>query len=497
MKVAFGLAMAVVEQRVFSRLTPWASVVSEATLGRIVELLAARGYTAEKAAVRAIQRAEDPVAAVDTVVEHVPAETVTIAVDEAEAALGSPRQTRTEGSLDVLADMTGTSTGTGSYEDFLALFRDRYERLAGMLRDRVSHRSIASLETTNRARHGVGVIGLVSDIRSTGSGHWLLELEDRTGSTRALVHADSELYGFVDELLLDQVIAIEGTLADDGGIIFIDEVHQPEVPMANEASRADRPVEVALVSDLHVGSEEFAAEAWSRFVEWLDTSEAARVEYLVIGGDLVDGVGVYPNQSEELAIVDVYDQYKAAVGHLEAIPDDIEVVIIPGNHDAVRLAEPQPAFGDEVATRFEPIDATLVSNPGWVEIEGVTFLLYHGTSLDDVIASIPGESVGYEDPSAGMEQLLRKRHLAPSYGSRTRIAPEQRDHLVIDEVPDVLHAGHTHTRGQRTYRDVRIINTGTWQHQTPFQRQVNIDPDVGIAAILDLQTLEMTLRTFV
>lgn len=473
--------------------------MSEATLGKIVALLADRGYTAEKAAVRAIQRTDDPHAAVEAVVERVPPETVTLSAADVEAVLDDgdtrPPADRPTARLEVLQDMTGQSTGTGDYEDFLALFRDRYDRLSGLLGDRISARSIASLEGT-RARHGIGIIGLLSDVRSTGSGHWLLELEDPTGSCRALVHADNELHGMVGELLLDQAVAIEGTLSDDGGIIFVDELHQPEIPMSNTATTADAPVEVALVSDLHVGSEEFAADAWATFVDWLDTPEAGAISHLLVAGDLVDGVGVYPNQSEELAIVDVYEQYDRAAEHLAAIPDDIEVVIIPGNHDAVRLAEPQPAYGERVAEPFVDIGARLVSNPGRVEIEGVQFLLYHGTSLDDIIASIPGGDVDYDDPDAAMVHQLRKRHLAPEYGSRTRIAPEARDHLVIDRVPDVFHAGHTHTSGVRTYRDVRVLNTGTWQHQTPFQRQVNIEPDVAIAAIVDLQTLGITVRTF-
>lgn len=475
-----------------------ASFVSEASLGRIVELLAARGLTAEKAAVRRIQRSSDPVAAVEMVIEAVPAEKVTVTEDDVNTALeGADRgKNGNDGQVDILEDMTGRSTGTGDYEDFLSLFRDRFERLSAILKDRVSARSIASLESTNRARHGVGVVGLISDIRSTDSGHWLLEIEDRTGTCRALVHADNDLHGMVDELLMDQVIAIEGTLADDGGIIFVDEVHQPEVPMSNEASRAQRSVEVALVSDLHIGSEEFAIDAWETFVAWLDSPEASSIEYLVVGGDIVDGVGVYPNQSKELAIVDVYEQYQTAVDHLELIPDDIEIVVIPGNHDAVRLAEPQPAFGPRIAEFFETVNATLISNPGWVEIEGVTFLLYHGTSLDDLIAMIPTGDVSYESPDGAMEQLLRKRHLAPTYGSRTRTAPEVEDHLVIDAVPDVFHAGHTHTRGERTYRDIRVINSGCWQYQTPYQRKINIEPDVGIAAIVELSSLEMTVRSF-
>ena len=251
------------------------------------------------------------------------------------------------------------------------------------------------------------------------------------------------------------------------------------------------------MSDLHVGSREFASDAWEAFADWLHSEEADTVEYLLIGGDAVEGVGVYPGQSEELAIVDVYDQYEAFSERLKEVPGDLEIAIIPGNHDAVRLAEPQPGFDDELRSILSVHGAEVISNPGWVDLEGVRVLMYHGTSLDDVIAEVPSTVADYRRPDLAMHLLLKKRHLAPMFGNRTRIAPEERDHLVIDEVPDVFHAGHTHTLGVSSYRDVSIVNSGCWQYQTPFQRRVNIEPDVGISPILDLQTLEVTVRTFV
>ena len=40
------------------------------------------------------------------------------------------------------------------------------------------------------------------------------------------------------------------------------------------------------------------------------------------------------------------------------------------------------------------------------------------------------------------------------------------------------------------------VNSGCWQAQTDFQKSVNIDPDAGYAPILDLDTLDMTVRKF-
>ena len=168
--------------------------------------------------------------------------------------------------------------------------------------------------------------------------------------------------------------------------------------------------------------------------------------------------------------------------------------MIPGNHDAVRLAEPQPALDDELAEIMAVHDARVTGNPSVVTVEGVSILMYHGVSLDELIAEIPAAS--YDAPEVAMTHLLRKRHLAPPYGDRTRIAPEARDYLVIDEVPDVFHAGHVHKLGYDRYHNVTVINSGCWQAQTTFQRRVNIEPDAGFAPIIDLETLDVTVRRF-
>jgi DNA polymerase II small subunit len=398
-------------------------------------------------------------------------------------------------SLSVAGDVTGESTGTGEYEDFVATFRDRYEKLAGQLRGRVNHRPTDALDAMPGGGEA-GLVGMVSDVRSTANGHWLIELEDTKGVFPCLVMKDRGIADLVDQLLLDEVIAVEGTLADDGGILFVDSLQFPDVPRTYQPNTADRHVQAALVSDVHVGSQEFMADAWHRFADWLHTEEAANVEYLLVAGDMVEGVGVYPDQDEELDVVDIFDQYEAFSEHLKAVPGDLEIVMIPGNHDAVRLAEPQPGFDEELRDIMSAHDARIHGNPSLVTVEGVTVLMYHGVSLDEVIAELPEEKASYDEPQKAMYQLLKKRHVAPQFGGQTRLAPEEADYLVMEEVPDVFHTGHVHKLGWGKYRNVLAVNSGCWQAQTAFQESVNIDPDAGFAPILDLDTLDMTVRKF-
>ena len=397
-------------------------------------------------------------------------------------------------SLDIVADVE-YSTGTGEYSDFVSVFRDRYERLSKKLRGRVNHRPTDTLDSMSGGSEAA-IVGMVSDIRSTASGHWLIELEDTNGVFPCLVMKDRDIAELVDELLFDEVIAVEGTLADDGGILFVDTLYFPDIPRTHQPSTADREVSAALISDVHVGSQEFMADAWHRFTDWLHTADADHVEYLLVAGDMVEGVGVYPDQDEELDIVDIYDQYERFSEYLKEVPGDMEIVMIPGNHDAVRLAEPQPPFDEELRDIMSAHDARIVSNPATVDVEGVSILMYHGVSLDEVIAELPDDKASYDEPHRAMYQLLKKRHVAPQYGGHTRLAPEQADHLVIDEAPDVFHAGHVHKFGYGKYHNVLTINSGCWQAQTAFQESVNIDPDTAMAPIVDLSTLDLTIRKF-
>ncbi|THE65736.1 DNA-directed DNA polymerase II small subunit [Salinadaptatus halalkaliphilus] len=517
---------------------------------RIVSELVSRGYNAEREAVTQLASSDDPDRALERVLEDLAEETLVVRTEHVESALSRdspPRSSASETasatedpsvstgtaggtgrgsttrspvetggsaggptpaagsgnrsadpalrSLEIANDMTGASTGTGEYEDFVSVFRDRLERLGATLRGRVNHRPATAIQSMPGGSEA-GMVGLVNDIRSTASGHWLIELEDATGTFPWLVMKDREYADLVEQLLCDEVLAMEGTLADDSGIAFVDSMHFPDIPRTHEPSTADRHVQAALISDIHVGSQEFMAEAWNAFADWLHTEAAEHVEYLLIAGDMVEGVGVYPNQDEELDIVDIYDQYEAFNARLKRVPGDIEIVMIPGNHDAVRLAEPQPGFDEQLRDIMSAHDSRIVSNPSLVTLEGVSVLMYHGVSLDEVIAELPEEKANYDEPHKAMYQLLKKRHVAPQFGGHTRLAPEEKDYLTIDDVPDIFHTGHVHKLGFGKYHDVLAINSGCWQAQTDFQQSVNIDPDAGFAPIVDLDTLEVTVQKF-
>ncbi len=381
----------------------------------------------------------------------------------------------------ILKDVTGKSTCRGTVDDFVAYFNSRFEKISQILRRRVKAVPISSL--TKIKAETVEVIGFADNVRELSEEKAVFEVEDRTGRIR--VYAEGKVKEQAMELFGDEVVGVIGRLR--GRSIVADRIIFPEVPM-NGGSKLRRDFSMIFLSDIHFGSDTFLKEEWDRFVRWINCESgnekmdrlAESVRYIFVAGDVVDGVGIYPDQDKELEILDIYEQYEFAAEQFDRIRKDVKIFLSPGNHDAVRQAEPQPALPKEFSSLFSN-NVVHVGNPVWVDVEGVKVLMYHGRSLDDIISRIP--RLSYESPQDAMVELLRRRHLAPLYGERSPIAPEKEDYLVIDEIPDVVHSGHVHTYGTAFYRGVFVVNSSTWQSQTEFQKKVNLNPMPGNVAV--------------
>ena len=400
--------------------------------------------------------------------------------------------------LRVIKDVTGLSTCTGHIEDFVHFFNDRMNRLRRILRNRRELGGAIPVGTIKSRRHEreIRTVGMVTDVRRTPNGRIIADIEDETGIFRLLLPAEERP---PSNLMKDEVIGVVGKLSTDGDIIWVQTIVRPDIPLSREPRRAERPVCAAFISDIHVGSKTFLDGHWKRFASWLNGRErrhqdyARRVEYLVVAGDIVDGIGVYPDQEEDLEIRDVYRQYQVLAELLSDIPDRVHILMLPGNHDAVRPAEPQPTFPPEITKLFDP-RITFLGNPCQFALEGVEVLAYHGMSIADFISTIPGLS--FNTPIEVMKEMLRRRHLAPVYGDKTPLAPENRDWMVMDSVPDIFVTGHVHAAGIENYRGVVLINASTWQSQTGYQRMMNFQPQPARVAVVDLGSLEWRTVSF-
>ncbi|EQD42890.1 DNA polymerase II small subunit [mine drainage metagenome] len=364
----------------------------------------------------------------------------------------------------------------GSVSDFVAYFRSRLSRIKEILSSHRSYVITQSIDNIKNFMSGreVVVAGILTNRITTKNGNIMVVMEDETGEAKIMfmnnTSADGKkLFNSASRLINDEVVAVKGKIS--GPFIIAKEIVWPDVPIRERKAMED-DIAIAFMSDIHIGSKLFMKKNFTKMLSWLnggvDTKSrelAGKIKYIIMGGDVVDGIGVYPDHDRDLAVLDIYSQYQMLAEYIEAIPDYIHVFVLPGNHDAVQRAEPQPPFPEELLD-IKLSNVHMVSNPSTLMLHKLNVLTYHGTSLDSIISSIPGLS--YSKPEEAMLELLKRRHLSPVYGGNI-IVPTQTDNLVIDEVPDIMHMGHIHKNGLLEYHGVQVVNSGTWQDRTDFQ----------------------------
>ena len=391
--------------------------------------------------------------------------------------------------FEIIQDISNKSYTSGELENLISYFKSRYDKLANILSKRPELRNYTKIADIDDSQDSLSLILMVREIRSSKNGHKIVEFEDDTGNISILFsNKNEELFAEAEKLVKDEVIGVIANKSNDKGFAFGQEIINPGVLRIPEKQM---DFGIVFLSDVHIGSLTFLEDAFSKFIDWINCEYgdenqrrvAEDVKYLIIGGDIVDGIGVYPNQDKELAIKDITEQYNEAARFLGNIRSDIKIIIAPGNHDASRVAEPQPAVPEEYAKAlYEFDDVEFISNPGVVSLDGIKVLIYHGRSFDDLVMAV--KQFTHERNDLLMEELLQKRHLAPIYGERTPLASELEDYLVIDEVPDVFHTGHVHINTYRKFKGVHLINSGTFQTQTEFQKIYNIEPTPAEVPVL-------------
>ena len=379
----------------------------------------------------------------------------------------------------IIQDSSNKSYTSGEIGDLISYFQSRYEKLSKILKQRPDLKMTTKVADIEDGQTTVNLILMVKEIRSTKNGHRFVEFEDDTGSISILFsNKNEELFAEAEKLVRDEVV---GVIANrDGDFTIANQLIYPGVTRIQEK---EMDFGVVFLSDVHIGSLTFLEGAFQKFIDWINceygTEEQRRIaediKYMIIAGDIVDGIGVYPNQDKELSIKDIRLQYDEAARFLGNVRSDIKIIIAPGNHDASRLAEPQPAVPEEYAKSLYELDnVEFVSNPAVISLDGINVLIYHGESFNELPMAIKGLS--YEKNEMMMEELLRKRHLAPIYGERTPLASELEDYLVIEHVPDIFHTGHIHINSYKKYNGIHMINSGTFQTQTDYQKIKNIEP---------------------
>mgnify|MGYP003144615941 FL=1 len=394
----------------------------------------------------------------------------------------------------------GQSKNIGSIEDIADLFKNRYEKIKKIFREQSGFRETGTIRDITNERKKLGykkrrynIIGIVEDFKRTKSGGKLVTLEDPTGTMRIFIRKEDPASA---TLMVDDVIGVIGNFDKNSEDMFwCEEVYYADILMnhQNQGGKDYDPISIAFISDLHMGSKYFLEDTWNKMVKWINEDKLAKnIKYLVLSGDCVDGAGVYPGQERNLSIPNVYDQYEYCARKLDELPDHITPVILPGNHDAVRPAEPQPVLESAIQKKFN--SAVHIGNPCRVNLSGINVLSYHGKGMDDMIPRLEG--VTYDTSVEVMKHMLKKRHLAPMWGERNALSPEEADQMVIETPPDIFVTGHTHSHAFEWYRGVPLIVSSTMQGQTDFMNMLGYSSMKGYLTLYNIQNREVKVVSF-
>lgn len=394
-------------------------------------------------------------------------------------------------------------------KDFITHFKLRYGFLRDILRERKELTNLVSVDKIGSNRD-FSIIALVTGKRITKNKNLLLELEDLTGRATALVvSGKEELFNKAKEIMLDDVIGFKCS----GGreILYVNGLFFPDSYIP-EKKKTEEEEYVLFVSDVHVGSKMFLEENFMKFIDWLNEKgveegmkdKIDKIKYLFFTGDNVEGVGINPGQEPLLAIKDMKDQYKELARYLKMIPPHIKIIMCAGQHDAVRVPEPQPPLDEEFAAEICAMENVyIVSNPAFVEIggngrSGFKVLMYHGASMHSWIDEIEDLRLGKANlnPSKVVKYMLRHRHLSPMHSGTTYVPGDKEDSLVIKEAPDVVATGDMHRTDVDMYNNTLIICGSCWQSTTPFEEKVGNVPDPCKVPMLNLKTREIKILDF-
>lgn len=422
----------------------------------------------------------------------------------------SPRNEIDLGKLRVIYSLANLSKKIEP-DDFVKHFRNRYAEIRRILMERKELENLCSINKISGDRQKVTIIGLVSNKRVTKNKNIFLEIEDLTGKISVLVSKNKpEIVDKARDIIFDDIIAIKASGSRE--ILYVDDIFYPDSYLDSKNNLV-REESIAFISDIHVGSRMFLKNNFERFISWINgevgdekqKEEARRVKYLFITGDTIDGVGIFPGQEDLLDIKDIKEQYKILAGYLESIRKDVKIVMCPGQHDSVRVAEPQPFIGKDYGEPLYSIEnLILVSNPAIIEIaneegkRGLKFLMYHGASMIHFVNEIESLRLikAHDTPSKVVKEMLKRRHLASLHGSVTYIPIDKEDPLVIKEVPDVIITADFHRADVDLYNNILIVCNSCWQSMTPFEEKVGNHPDPCKVPLLNLKTREIKILDF-
>jgi len=388
--------------------------------------------------------------------------------------------------IKVIKDVTGKSTCEGEAREYQVLLRSRLNSLRGELLKRPPLSGYVSMDSLPPPGRRAAVVGLVEDIRVSRKGHRILVLEDETGSVSVLIPSDRSSASSL--FMADEVVGVVGRVGDDRNRMVANEVIFPEPQPADGTVRGQGSI--VMVGDLHWGDAAFQREGWDQLIQHVtNRSGIDDIRALLMLGDLVDTDALLTSADASSGGDPIQDAYSALGQSLQGLPDKVIPIVIPGEKDAVRITQPQPAIAKRLQQGF-PDRSMFLGNPSWLEVGGISMLAYHGVGCELYAKRM--DPSGKTRANNILKEMVRKRHLCPSMTRDTPLAPESTDMMIIDPLPRVMVTAHLHWGAVGNFRNVMLVNLPP---VVPSRLPLSIQGESsspGTGFILHLDTMEIS-----
>lgn len=385
--------------------------------------------------------------------------------------------------------------------DFLINYRQRYNILKEKF-DISKYPDITSIRKLPKTG-SFTIIGSIYEKKIVKNKNLLVTVDDMTGNTSVLFPKNnSRLYEKIKDVFLDETVVIRGNIVEN--LLIANDVVFSNVKL-NEEKKTDEDCWVAFIGDLHCGSINFLEKNFLKFVKWLNNDSekygniSKDIKYLFIGGDLIDGIGVYQGQEQDLLIKKISDQYKKVDELLDLIRENLKIYIIPGERDAVWCGEPQQNIDKKYFKKIgNKSNIRFLGNPSFVSIENnIKIFMYHGTNMYNLINENDDmkNKYGYIYPNLLMKELLNAGQISLSYG-KTDLAIDKTNSLVFNENPDIIFTSHFHRCNVDIKNNILLVNSSCWAKNTNYLDKKGFVSDYCKVPLINLKTRDIKILDF-
>ena len=110
---------------------------------------------------------------------------------------------------------------------------------------------------------------MIKDMYQTKNNNLAITVEDPTGYIKVLVNKNKpDLYKAAKVIVHDEIIGIVGANGDK--IVFANNILWPDVKTTKELKKSTDEACAVFLSDLHIGSNNFLAEDFKKFLSWIN-----------------------------------------------------------------------------------------------------------------------------------------------------------------------------------------------------------------------------------